>query len=309
MTFFYYQHQFVNRESELNAFTNLLNHPHRRILLFRGPREIGKSWIIRRLNQQCKDTKTLSALVDLGGNSGLTTPEKVIQRIREELRGAFDQHMAQAENQIHQDLGENTAPIFPKPDAGNKGSDDSDGQSSSGSLNVTGDEVTIEGDTYIGDKYVNSTFIVNPANGNIKRLGEADFRRNRACREALKQLLAKQRLVLFFDHFEKATENVANWLHSEILNLFLESPGDFPNLWVVIAGHEVPFQNEADRLRHILHLEEVGPFEKEAVHTYWKEKRKLDLTKLSLSLLMDLCLGKPQTLCLIANNYEISLGR
>ncbi|KAA3665260.1 MAG: hypothetical protein DWQ04_01525 [Chloroflexi bacterium] len=306
MTFFFNQHVFVNRENELNAFISLLNHPYRRLFLLPGKQGIGKSWAIRRLNQHCKDTKTVTALIDFNNNSGLTTPKEVIRCIRDNIGGDFDKDIRQTENQIKNDFGPNLPSTSPPADITNKEAATFYGHNSSNSLNLTGDKLKIGGDAFTGNKYEISYY---PGNGNVQRQGEVNFRRNVACREALRKLLAEQRLVLFFDHFEKTTEDVANWMHDEILKLILEPSEDYSNLWVVIAGQRVPFEKEADHLRHILHLMEVGPFEKEVVHTYWKEKRKLDSAKLSPSLLWDLCRGKPQDLCLIANNYEISLGR
>jgi hypothetical protein len=114
-------------------------------------------------------------------------------------------------------------------------------------------------------------------------------------------------VVLFFDHFEEATEEVTYWLRRHVLGLHLEEAAEFPNLWIIVAGRRVPFQDEVDQWRHVLRAHLVRPLPDEAIYLFWVDKRGLDPAHVSV--IVPASGGNPQLLFLMANNFAKALGR
>jgi hypothetical protein len=125
------------------------------------------------------------------------------------------------------------------------------------------------------DVLQNSSVNYNPAGGAELRQRELKTRLNTVLPEALKAEVARQKLVICLDHVDEATPPVASWVRHQVLRLLLEEADTYANLWIVVAGREVPLRERADELRHLLYLQEVGPLVEEAIRIYWIEKRHL----------------------------------
>ena len=298
-------YEFVNRKAEIDTFSQLLAHRRQRILLLHGLPGIGKSCTIRRLRRVCRNhPNLLTALVDFGSRRPLSQVKQVMEHLREQIRGPFAQQLAQVELQIQREFGglmgmapsaETFSSMFST--VGDSGNVFLSGQVSVGGDVVGGNKLTIS----------NSSLIFNPAGGTAFAQSEIDTRRNMAFRQALSSLLMKQKVVLFVDHFEKATEEVAAWLQQHLLEPLLEGEEEFRNLWLVIAGDRVPLQDEAYRWRHVVRSQKIGPLMEDAIRAFWVEKRNLDPS--ALMFVQQATLGKPDLLFMIANNFAFSMQR
>lgn len=300
-------YEFVNRKVEMNAFSQLLSHRRQRILLLHGEPGIGKSCMMRRLRHMCGNhANLLSALVDFGGRRPLTQVKQVIEYLREQIGGSFAQQLAQVELQIQREFGgwmgmapnsDTFSSMFASVPGGGSGNVFLSGQVSVGGDVVGGNKLTIS----------NSSLVFNPAGGTAFAQSEIDTRRNIAFGQALSSLLRKQKVVLFFDHFEKATQEVATWLEQYLLEPLLDGKEAFRHLWLVMAGERVPLQNQASRWRHVLRSLEIGPLMEDAIRLFWVEKRQLDPS--ALMFVKQATLGKPELLFMIANNFSFSMER
>ena len=303
---------FVNRQAEIGLFKDWLDAHSQRILLLHGPNGIGKTSVLRRLRAGIGADGTQSPLVDFRADRTLSEGEHVIQRLRETIGGAFAQSLAQAEAAIQQDLG---SALYGGPalvqgaaqaaalyqGALYQGAAQATG-SGAGGVWIPG-QVKVGGDIVGGDKIVfnNSPIIVDPAGGLALMRDEVRTRRNTAFRAALAAANERQRLVLFVDHYEEATEEVATWLRRQVLGLHIDGDGEFANLWIVVSGRKVPLQDEVDRWRSVLTDLSLGPLDNEAIYLFWVEKRGLDPA--NVAVVGRLSAGYPQLLYLMAANW------
>ena len=165
-------------------------------------------------------------------------------------------------------------------------------------------EVHVQGDVIGGDKIIirNLPVIVDPAAGLRLAQEEVQTRRNVAFREALAAQLAEQRIVLFIDHYEEATQELGTWLYRHLLSLHLDGTDWSANLWIIVGGRRVPLQDEVERWQHVLRDRLLGPLDDDAIYVYWVNKRGLDPDPLGV--ISKLSGGNPQMLYLMANNWQ-----
>ncbi len=296
---------FVNRDAEIGAFTGLLAQPRQRILLVHGVPRIGKTYLVQRLHAYCRKQDVVSALVDFRSDRMLTRADRVVRRLRDQIGGIFAEQLGRAEAQILHDLGYTAATgqnTLTETDLTRLGLTGQGG----GGVRLSG-EVRVGGDLVGRDKIIikNSSIILNPASGPALVEMEAESRRNAALRAALAALQAERRVVLFFDHFENATEDVASWLRRQLLSLQLEDAGACPNLWLVVAGCQAPLQDERDLWYHVMCDQDIGPLAEDAISLFWVGKRRLDPA--SLPVITRASGGNPWLLSVMANNFGASM--
>ncbi len=143
----------------------------------------------------------------------------------------------------------------------------------------SGRNVTVNGDIVGGAKITlnNSRVNVsNPSGGGKIRQKELITHLNMVLPEALEAEAAQQKLMICMDHWDEARKLVAPWVRNQLLHLLVDESDDYTNLWVMVAGREVPLAERAEELRHLLCLQEVGPLDEEFIRSYWLEKRHLD---------------------------------
>ena len=221
--------EFVNREVALRAFAGLRGDPRRRILLVQGPEGIGKSCLLRRLRQDCHQTGTSFAMVDFRSDRGLFAARDVVLRLQEQIDGPFAAHLEKADLEFQTSLAAQAvagAVFRPLPAA-------VAGASGDGGNRVTvGDEVQVTGDIFGGNKIVicNSPITILPTNGAGLARDSRTARWNGAFQQALILAAAQGSLVLFFDSYEEALPDVADWLLQQLLRPVLEEMGDLANL-------------------------------------------------------------------------------
>lgn len=293
--------EFVNREEERAAFTALLGHRSQRILLLYGPSGIGKSFMLHYLKRDVSEPQTLISVVDLRADPSLSMAERLLARLREQLGGAFAEQLGQVELQIQQEL---LAGLGAQAGQSVAAGLAAGGQTPKGGVTVSGQTLKVGGDVVGGDKITiqNASIVLNPGGGGDLLRAEAQTRRNTAFRQALSVLLGERRLILFLDHFEEATQEVAEWARQQLLGPHLDGLEGFANLWLIVGGQRVPLQEEAAQWRHILRARQLGPLPEEAIRAFWTEKRGLDAA--SLIFAIQASGGNPQLLTMMANNFE-----
>lgn len=294
--------EFVGRTREIELFDSLLAHPTHRVMLVQGGGGIGKSCLLFRLRrtQGREPGAPLCAVLDFRADSDLSQSEWIIRRLREQLGGHFDQKLGQAEMDIQRELAQSTLPqsLMAAVPAGG---------APAGSLALSGD-ITAN-DIIVGNKITirNSTLVFNPGGGADVLQAEVEQRRNRAFRAALLDLVATQKLILFIDHYELAGKVAQRWLIDQLLALPLYDGDLCENLWVVVGGQQVPFQEQIDQWRHVLQRYTLPPLTQEEVHLFWAEKRKLDPAQTMIIALTSG--GNPGLLFMMANNFQDALSR
>jgi hypothetical protein len=292
----YNPEEFVNRETEIGSFRRVLGHPSQRIFLVCGAEGMGKTDVLARLRQECRQSGLKPVLLDFRGDDELSEPEQVIERLRERIGGDFAAMLGNVVVGIMNDfyrvgLTDLVAALS---------------QGASSSVQITdARDLHIEGDIVGGTKVVlqNSSVVVNPAGGPNLKQRELKTRLNTVLPEALRAEVAGQKLVICLDHVDEATQPVASWVRHQVLRLLLEEADAYTNLWIVVVGREVPLRERADELRHLLYLQEVGPLVEEAIRIYWIEKRHLGAEQLAEVIVA--CRGNALALTRRANAEEV----
>ena len=287
--------EFVNRESGIAAFKKLLGDRRRRILLLHGPEGIGKTWLLKRLQQISQDEGYAGVLINLA-DSRLTAEEPLIRTLSARLGPSFADRFEQVAAGGDADL---------QPENGRAYRSRSSGGVTIGDV---GGDLVIEGDLVGGDKVTitNSLFVVNTTNEQM--IAPA---LSRALRQTVIDFLQSQKLILFFDHLtrlrgQQATVPVASWLRDELLAWQFDQPETFANLWLVFAGRLPPFGNEIDRWQRVADTFIVRPFEPAVIEKFWVQVRRLDPSHLQG--LIPASGGNPGLLTMMADNYESSAG-
>jgi len=258
---------FVNRDAEIKLFTELLHEPFG-ILILHGVEGIGKTRVIHRLRQVCSAPNVKAVLVDFRDKAQLAEPEYVIRRLRERVGGTFAERLGQVETRFQQEILGSTFSSLAA----------SSSQTVAGRVNLYHSrEIHVGGDIVGGAKI---SVTINLGGALSMNAREIETRRNTALRDALKEVLAERSMVLFFDHFEDATTPVGEWLCQHILRLHLEEIGEYPNLWIVVAGRTVPLQEEVEHLSPVIRYLQVEPLSEEAITLFWVHLHRLDPDKL-----------------------------
>lgn len=331
--------EFVNRESEIASFSEVLNHPSLRLFFLCGPEGIGKTSVIGRLRRDLEplfvflfnaeldsvaqlDTeqvssslskrfkdeglllgpevrvkvvragdewviidedarytihreievlkvygKALSVLVDFRDQS-LDEPEHLLSRLQERIGGSFAEQLDRVGmDVVRRFSGEALSELLSQM-----------GSAAIGRVDIRDSkEIQVEGDIVGGFKIVlNNSSITLPLDS-PQHIQQAIGRRlNTVFPDAMQKLAARHgRVLLFFDHFEKAKVPIIQWMRHHLLNMHVEATDRQPDFWILIASRRLPYADETPGWRFVLHTQMVEPLTEEAVRLYWVEKRKL----------------------------------
>jgi hypothetical protein len=291
---------FLDREPELRDFASLLSRQQERILLLYGEKGMGKSCLMRRLRAECDAAGVLSVVVDFGSDYALCEdPDSIITLLQDRLGGAFADGVQAAEAKAQQDFAASgvastasealasavqaalasvlQAALPPANVA------PASGLSVSGPLTVSGD--MFGGHKISTDVTINNPQLITSPGGGLKYQQEKiAAARDGAFRPALKAFVAQQPLMLIFDHFEEAMKTVPAWLQNQVLGIHTEGEGGFSNLWLLVSGDRVPFQDRLADYTDRLCAQPVGPLPDDAIYLYWCDQRGLDRTYVATSL-------------------------
>jgi len=279
--------EFVNRDTEIDVFADMLDHPHLRILFLHGPEGIGKTSLIGRLRQDVATSGAVSVIVDFSDET-LSDPEDLLDRLQERLGGEFAACLDQAEfTVLHKFREDSLRELLSLV-----------GSTGFSRVDIAhAEEINIQGDMVGGSKIVlnNSSITLPTMNGDYPQRA---IKRNvnRVFPQALKILAnSHARAILFFDHFEKAKKiSVIPWLRHHLFNLYLEATNEILDVWIVVASREIPYAEEADGWSYVLYNQLLEPLEEKFIRSYWLEKHHLDPDKLR-NVIRD-CKGIPSEL-------------
>ncbi|MBI1294541.1 AAA family ATPase [bacterium] len=292
--------EFVGRQLEIELFAELLAEGHYRLLLLQGDGGIGKSCLLHRLRRDCRRERSelTTAMLDFRLDRSLASPKQVIDGLRDQLSEEFDQQMMRAEAQVARDYSAGSVESAPAL-AANAVAVGAPGQ---GGISFGGN-VTAQ-DIIVGQKVIinNSTLILNPGAGLDLLEAEIEQRRNRAMRRALLDLVRSEQVMIFVDHFEEAPEPVRRWLIQQLLNIPLVDEDLCENLWIVVSGKQVPYQDQIDQWRHLLRFHRLPPLSNEEIQAFWIDKRQLDPAQVMVIALASG--GNPGLLFMMANNMQ-----
>jgi len=200
--------QFVDRKSELSRFRELLNKNDRILFVVTGESAIGKSAFMARMIHECRESGWHRALVpcDLMTNVDYRA---VMRKLKSEIGSNYFEKFDQEDKK----LGE---PIF---------------------------QLTIEGDVSVGEraKFTNSTagdLVGVQVNFPERGLNQWEKERRSTLTyrfiEGLKEVVADNRIVIFFDAVEKMTQDVEEWVMNELIVAAIT--GDLLNVKFVQCG-------------------------------------------------------------------------
>ena len=129
--------------------------------------------------------------------------------------------------------------------------------------------------------------------------------REGAFRLTLRDFLARESAVFLIDHLTKergqqATNEIKEWLHHTLLSWLISKPEDFANLWLVIAGRQLPFAEDVDEWRYFAISQPVEPLLPEAIEEFVIRLRGLEAS--NLAIFIKASGGNPGLMFLMANN-------
>lgn len=303
--------QFVNRQAEIGEFEQLIAENSHRVLLIHGPEGMGKSGLLHYLIRQRSDRSMVQAFVDFRLKSEVCTlPETLIYHLGEQLgdlffdlldaidaeepvaqvqlnpqilsqidAGALNQGLAQMKEDVSQAVVRHMATAQSSVQNADTIVNTSGGAYFEGDIETSGGDVI--GRDRIDIDIANNFFLSpaatlpDPAAGQQRSAARAARRRNRLFRKSLIDLLAAERVILYFDHCEEAEDAVCEWLIKELLEGYLDPLLDTSGLRIILAGRSVPWQEDADNLDSIVSAQELSNLELEHVEEYLVEKRGL----------------------------------
>lgn len=282
----YNPRHFVNRESQLEAFeARLEGREKSHVLLFHGPLGIGKTSMLRRLRAVCRECETACALIDFQHDS-LYTAEAIIHHLRKEIGGDFfdaiGRELEASRRALPRDL-----PQWETLTGWVGGSTLVAGQPPPAS-HIEGQTGDVKGQVAIGQQiaqtqmhFNNSQIYYAPESEPVWVQEERLRRLNRAVRDELERMVARELLVLLFDACDSATPDAIQWLRKQLLDPLLD--GSLPSaahLAIVLVGD--PRRERGTWLNEIagwgegIAAHKLGDLPPEAVRKYWIEIRGLD---------------------------------
>lgn len=284
---------FVDRLRQLERFRKSLDGSSGRkvILITAGP-GMGKSWLLRRFEQEAREGSVGTSLVDFSDGQAYDVLT-LLRRFRDNLGAA---HF----NQLTAAINEATAPrLVISDDSAPAGLD----------LNLSGaraGNVTI-GEAAGRDIIKDNLFVVQTDNPLLlqaieDRVTQAFF----ACVDAL---VAQQRVLFLFDSYERTSQegerwvsNAADrWIQGQLLSRVRD--GRLPNCLVVLAGRRLPLFGP--EWRGIVGEMPLNLFTAEDVAQYLRDNRGLTaLTDAEVQTLFSAVQGNPQLLGIIGDNLE-----
>jgi hypothetical protein len=267
---------FLDRTEAVNNFRSLINDQRRRLLLIYGRAGRGKSSLQRELRRISRDEQTASAVVDFLLAEMVTEPNDVITYLSERLGDRFTAQMLEAEEDAGRQPVLDSAAIG---EAISEALSDIPQRQGNGVSLSNIEKVQVGGNIVGGNLIIvkNPNFFLDPDRGRGSDQAMAEKQQSDRFLKSLKNFLAEQkRVILFFDHFEKATTPISNWLSHDLLDLILAETEGYSNLWIIFAGRHVPLQDQADNLQHILVTEEIDSLPDDVIYLVWNENRGVD---------------------------------
>jgi hypothetical protein len=282
---------FVNRKPQLDLFAQRLAPPGQAAIIFvHGTVGIGKSALLQKLRaEHCRSGVTY-AWLDFQ-NDELFTPQAVIDRLSEQIGGAFLTAISDAGIEIEKTIGFAPADLL-------AGLGRAPNPAPALHIETNVGEVGERSAVAVGagiNQFIHSPINIT-AGMDWGRLQTEKLRRlNETVQMAIAALAAHERVFLFFDACDAAPQDVLKWLHDLLLikvrDQRLPASGSFV---VVLAGN---LKGARGHWLHTLadwhndqtvHVNELSGLHLEDVREYWSVHRQLLFENLpALLLTMD----------------------
>jgi hypothetical protein len=265
---------FLDRDTEIATFRQMLDHSENRILLLQGPQGMGKSWLLNDMRRICHECGVASVLVDFS-SPVLAQPDRVIRHLRERIGGRFAERISEAEMRLQRDFSITDGSLAYQ--ARDFVRSVPMGLQAAGAGAAIGSSVEV-GRDFVGRDAItisNSPITIYPGGSAALASEEIEARRNITLHDALIDLLKQQRLVIFFDQYDNATDLVKQWLRYQVLAWQLDGLEEFRGLWTVIAGESLPLSDDISHGQRTVRRLAVGPLPSEDLHLYWIKQHGL----------------------------------
>ena len=270
---------FVNRLKQLQGFQKMLRgETDKCIMAICAPAEMGKSWLIQRMRQECGAATLPTLYIDFRDRR----PYDYLTIVRT----ARDQMGATSLNALTQTINELTGVNIQLSTSGTSGGG---AQVSVGGpqANLAGAQVAVSnvdvaGGNIIKDNY----FYVQADSGTARRaieirITDVFF----ACLTA--SATPDKKCVFLFDSYEGVTEEADRWLRDNLLARLRDR--QLPNVIAIIAGRTTP--DFGDEWKARLASTGLDPFTQDDVMDYLTNKRQV--TGLDVATVFKTCGGRP----------------
>ena len=270
---------FVNRLKQLQGFQKMLRgETDKCIMVIRAPAEMGKSWLIQRMRQECGAANLPTLYIDFRDRR----PYDYLTIVRT----ARDQMGATAFNVLTQTINELTGVNIQLSTSGAPGGG---AQVSIGGpqANLAGAQVAVSNVDVAGGNIIkDNLFYVQADSGTARRaieirITDVFF----ACLTA--SATPKKKCVFLFDSYEGVTEEADRWLRDNLLARLRDR--QLSNVIAILAGRTMPDFGDEWKVR--LASTGLDPFTQDDVMDYLTNKRKV--TGLDVATVFKTCGGRP----------------
>jgi hypothetical protein len=262
---------FVNRLKQLQGFQKMTRgETDKCIMAIRAPAEMGKSWLIQRMRQECGAANLPTLYIDFRDRR----PYDCLTIVRT----ARDQMGTAAFNALTQTINDLTGVNIQLSVSSAPGG---------GGVQVSaGGQVTVGGDVAGGNIIKDNQFFVQADSGTARRaveirITDVFF----ACFAAL--ATPDKKCVFLLDSYENVTEEADRWLRDNLLTRLRDK--QLANVIAIIAGRTTP--DFGDEWKARLASTGLDPFTQDDVTDYLTNKRKV--TGLDVATVFKTCGGRP----------------
>jgi len=276
---------FVNRLKQLQGFQKMLRgETDKCIMAIRAPAEMGKSWLIQRMRQECGAANLPTLYIDFRDRrpyDGLT----IVRTARDQMGAAAYNALTQTINDltgVNIQLSTSGAPAGAPRFAGGAQVNIGGPQANLAGAQVTVSDVDVAGGDIIKDNY----FYVQADSGTARRaveirITDAFF----AC--LIASAAPEKKCIFLFDSYEGVTEEADRWLRDNLLARLRDK--QLANVIAIIAGRTTP--DFGDEWKARLASTGLDPFTQDDVTDYLTNKRKV--TSLDVATVFKTCGGRP----------------
>lgn len=270
---------FVNRLKQLQGFQKMTRgETDKCIMAIRAPAEMGKSWLIQRMRQECGAANLPTLYIDFRDRrpyDGLT----IVRTARDQMGAAAYNALTQTINDL---TGVNIQLSTSSAPAGGAQVNIGGPQANLAGAQVTVSNVDVAGGNIIKDNY----FYVQADSGTARRaveirITDVFF----ACLTAL--ATPEKKCVFLFDSYEGVTEEADRWLRDHLLTRLRDK--QLANVIAIIAGRTTP--DFSDEWKARLASTGLDPFTQDDVTDYVTNKRKV--ASLDVTTVFKTCGGRP----------------
>lgn len=293
---------FVNRESAISVYEELLEAPKPQILLLHGAAGIGKTFLLSYLHKNHVSQSVQFIHLDFRRSGDFLQISDLIDNLRNQCDDEFDEQLGAAELCIVQGLTTRSV------------SDsivESLGKTISHAVAPATNQLSLSGDIhaqdiFIGNKIVisNSELVLNPDNGQRLLNKEMNRHRSRTLRSALLDLAKRRDVYLFIDHCDEAPEETIDWFLYQVLTQVIEKSDENHRVFIVVACRDISTLNRAKILQETMKPVELLAFSNEVSVQFWTKTRSLD-EQFAVAMARASA-GHPATLALLANNFAMT---